>query len=382
MAKKNQPPSQQRDDEREEALLQRLRTLPLDGKKVHLFIDGYMCRMLSYMDTAKIFFEHILRDCDGDQPADVVSESTLKLTGTRQVDDALRQGHRDLAYEGITGRDCPNKFWLGVEVTSTNDYSLPARVTSYHAQESQQEAERKGGDACSLTPGLSLLINGGSRRLLVSDTYEGACPGYEIFGKFGLRNKFGIWDIMTKQNDFILGIADPRAASCLGMLRYANAPGEYSERDLIRIAEATGGDRKIAELAVLPLVHRTEGVYRDRALKAWNDVMEDDIVDSMWEEAKAEGKAEGIAEGKAYGIAEGIAAGEARGEARGEAKGVAETLLQQVQRKFAGISEQRKMQVRSATLEQLQDWAGRVLDAPDIDSVFGGPGPAKQQPQG
>ncbi len=66
---------------------------------------------------------------------------------------------------------------------------------------------------------------------------------------------------------------------------------------------------------------------------------------------------------------------------KGKAEGKAETLLRQVQQKFAGrISKRREAQVKSAPLEQLDDWLDRVLSAPDMDSLFGESGRAQCQP--
>ncbi len=74
---------------------------------------------------------------------------------------------------------------------------------------------------------------------------------------------------------------------------------------------------------------------------------------------------------------------EAKSIAKGKAEGLAETLLRLVQQKFATrISKRREAQVRSAPLEQLEDWFDRVLDARDVNSLFGGRGRGSRQPQG
>ncbi len=64
--------------------------------------------------------------------------------------------------------------------------------------------------------------------------------------------------------------------------------------------------------------------------------------------------------------------GYAKGWPKGYAKGKAEMLLLVARHKFGRIPKWRKAQVQSANLEQVEDWADRLLSAPDIDSLFGG----------
>ncbi len=69
-------------------------------------------------------------------------------------------------------------------------------------------------------------------------------------------------------------------------------------------------------------------------------------------------------------------------EREAKAEGKAELLLQLVRQKFKDISDRREAQVKSASLEQLENWAARLLSPRDLDSLFGGSGRAKRQPQG
>jgi hypothetical protein len=57
--------------------------------------------------------------------------------------------------------------------------------------------------------------------------------------------------------------------------------------------------------------------------------------------------------------------------AEGEAKGVARTLVRQLTRKFGPVPDAVRERIDTATLEQLEIWSDRVLDAATLDDVFG-----------
>jgi hypothetical protein len=56
--------------------------------------------------------------------------------------------------------------------------------------------------------------------------------------------------------------------------------------------------------------------------------------------------------------------------AEGEAKGVAKTLVRLLTRKFGPVPDAVRERIDTATLEQLETWSDRVLDASTADEVF------------
>jgi Domain of unknown function (DUF4351) len=64
------------------------------------------------------------------------------------------------------------------------------------------------------------------------------------------------------------------------------------------------------------------------------------------------------AEGKTEGRAEGLAEGEAR------------VLVRQLTRKFGAVPGAVRQRINTASLEQLETWCDRVLDAATLDEVF------------
>jgi predicted transposase YdaD len=69
--------------------------------------------------------------------------------------------------------------------------------------------------------------------------------------------------------------------------------------------------------------------------------------------------------------AEGRAEGEAKGRAEGRAEGAARLLVRQLGRRFGAVPDGVRKRIDAASLEQLEAWSDRVLDAATLDDVFG-----------
>ena len=97
-------------------------------------------------------------------------------------------------------------------------------------------------------------------------------------------------------------------------------------------------------------------------------------------EGRAEGLAEGLAEGRAAGRAEGRAVGLAEGRAEGQAEGLAQGTLSGQMRllerlltaRFGPLDAATHDRLHNATLSELDEWAERLLHAPDLHSVLKG----------
>ncbi len=332
------------------------------------FYDAMGFKVLSIKAILIAVLQQALRDAGDHEAADALKGAKLVRTSTRQVDETLGQGHCDLAFILTTTGKNPIKVRIQIEVTGYDDPSIAVRSTMYLARGSMQEADWKKRKRC-LTPVLSAVVNIGPRLLQASCELGETYGDYGEFKRYEPRHQHIRYDIMEKTPDEILAIPERGAAAVLRMLRIVNEPRTYcTEDNLARVYRLAKGNRQIEMLIFLCIAFRLEGDYNDLALKVLDEEgIGRDTVASMAEILTRKGKAEGIAEGEAKGIA----------------KGKAETLLRQVQQKFAGrISKRREAQVKSAPLEQLDDWLDRVLSAPDMDSLFGGGGRGSRQPQG
>jgi uncharacterized protein YjbJ (UPF0337 family) len=64
--------------------------------------------------------------------------------------------------------------------------------------------------------------------------------------------------------------------------------------------------------------------------------------------------------------------GKATGRAEGKAEGKAESLSRLLTRRFGPLPDWAKVRLGEATIEQLDDWFDRALDAGSLTDVFGG----------
>ena len=71
-------------------------------------------------------------------------------------------------------------------------------------------------------------------------------------------------------------------------------------------------------------------------------------------------KEQGIEEGRKLGLKEGVKQGELT------------ALERQLTRRFGPLPEAIQLRLRSATTEQLESWLDRILEANNIEDVFGG----------
>jgi hypothetical protein len=82
--------------------------------------------------------------------------------------------------------------------------------------------------------------------------------------------------------------------------------------------------------------------------------------------------AETVLDWKRQWLEEGMAKGKAKGKAEGKAEGKVETLARQLTRRFGPLPEWVPERLAVASVEQLDLWADRVLDAATLEAVFGG----------
>jgi flagellar biosynthesis/type III secretory pathway protein FliH len=77
--------------------------------------------------------------------------------------------------------------------------------------------------------------------------------------------------------------------------------------------------------------------------------------------------------GRAEGLREGLREGKAEGKAEGLREGKAKLLLEQLGERFGPPSDATRARIASATSEQLDAWAKRILTAATLDDVLAPP---------
>jgi len=88
------------------------------------------------------------------------------------------------------------------------------------------------------------------------------------------------------------------------------------------------------------------------------------------QEGLVEGRMEGLVEGRMEGLVEGRMEGLVEGRMEGLVEGRAELLLNLLERRFGPMAADTGARVRGASVEQLDRWAERLLDAETLDDVW------------
>ena len=156
-----------------------------------------------------------------------------------------------------------------------------------------------------------------------------------------------------------------------------------AKRDLVRLLYRRGWERqRILDLfAVLDWMMRLPDVLER---KLWQDIeqiegetkmryvtsVERLAIERGIQQGKLEGKLEGEREGKLKGKLEGKLEGMLEGEREGKLKGEAMVLERLLAKRFGPLADETRGRLRSASAEQLELWAERILDAPTLAAVL------------
>ena len=144
-------------------------------------------------------------------------------------------------------------------------------------------------------------------------------------------------------------------------------------------------DGTVLERIVFSYIVEKYEVPLDKLEAALDDAKDGEtaLMDTIAETLRKQGEAKGQAAGEAKGLAagealgrekgkvEGLAEGEARGLAEGEARGEAKSLMRLLVKRFGPLPEPVVEQIAAGSIEELDRWVDRVLDATDLDAVFG-----------
>ena len=206
--------------------------------------------------------------------------------------------------------------------------------------------------------------------------------------------RYALHDLGVGPQEALSGDAPIRAV--LSALRYVQR-GDAVTREVLTAMLRDLPDGTVLERIVFSYIVEKYEVPLDKLEAALDDAKDggsalmDTIAETLRKQGKAEGKAEGLAagealgrekgkveglaEGEARGLAEGeargLAEGEARGLAEGEARGEAKSLMRLLVKRFGPLPEPVVAQIAAGSIEELDRWVDRVLDATDLDAVFG-----------
>jgi hypothetical protein len=321
--------------------------------------DGFFRKVLSRPEDARSAVRALF-------PPELVARmdlDRLEVMPGSFVDEELRQQHTDvLLSTPIDGDD--TFLYLVMEHQSTPDLMMAWRMLCYLVGVIRRYLDERP-DATQLPVVLPVVVHQGKQpwsgpvdvREMISIKPETA----ELVEEHLLRLRFRLEDIgrfdpATLQTVLRTRPFTPLAKTMLLLMRTARRNPRMDEEledwldvlDEVRRAP-DGQEMFLVVFAYLIRVSDTPIDKLRRVIARLGPEVEEDFMTTA-EMLRAEGRVEG--------------------EAKGRAEGRAETLTQLLTQKFGPLLDSAVAKLRTASIEQLEGWTGRVLSATTLDEVF------------
>jgi len=275
------------------------------------------------------------------------------------VDEDLRQHHSDLLFRvQLKDQSLEAYAYVLMEHKSAPDPGARLQLLRYVVRVLVQWYEQNNRQL-PLPPVLPLLTHQGPEGWSVS------CEFTDLFGSVPdvLRSylpsfQHALIDLAPMDDRTLSG--EVRLRAFLKALKYSRR-ADFADRINIVLAEVPVLDNRdlYVILTYLEGPMAANNISIEETMERI-DPERNDLVPGWWY-------------GRRYyekGLAEGEARGEAKGEARGEARGEAKLLTCLLERRFGTVPDSVRQRIASADVGCIEAWAQRVLDAPDLQSVF------------
>ena len=256
----------------------------------------------------------------------------------------------------------PAFVYVLAEHKSTPDHDLPLQLAGYMIQIWKRHLSQKGQGSRNLPPIIPIVCYHGQKTWTVpSGLHEMIVGGehpelrYLPGERYILRN--------------LLELPFEKLSQDVGLRAGFIAMRREALDRLTSLYEGLKGNEDLQNQVLTYILQTYPDVTIDdlqRKLRQSHYKELEDVVGTIAETLIAEGKMVGIAEGEARGKIVGIAEGEARGEAQGRAR----TLVRLMERRFGVLMPDVHNRIQSASVEQLDTWLDRILDAQSIGAVF------------
>ena len=312
--------------------------------------DAFFKQLMSAPETAGQFVRERL-------PPDVaalLADGPPELVPGSFIDRNLAQHHSDVLLRMDLAAGGDILLHILIEHKSAPDPLVPLQVLGYLVR--IWEGWRDTGQGRPLPPVVPVVVYHGIRAWSVPTAFTG------MFGELpaALRRHLPEFDYVLVN---LRRIADDRLSrhlrlrAFLTVMKYILHPGLPGLLDLV-LAEAVRLDMVDV---VLILTYIDKGPV---------DVAAETVRAALRRLAPARAEEIMGTLGQSY-FDQGLAKGKAEGLAKGKAEGKAETLIRLLTRRFGPLPEDVRRRVAAADAETLDHWAELVLDAPDLDTVFG-----------
>ena len=293
--------------------------------------------------------------------SELLDYATLRLESGNYVTPAMKQREDDIVWSvELQGERI--YLYLLMEFQSTADETMPARMLQYVAALYDHLLRSKAANASTgLPPVLPIVLyNGDARWRQSSELYDLIRPHPLVLKPFQPRLKFWLLD----EGAFGAAYLDEMRRVTAAIFRFEHTPDtEAAKQAIRRLAEAVSLSpfkQRIDRVVMRWIKYRLQSKMPGLTIPETEELMEGT---TMLETNIDRWKAQAVAEGVQQGVQQGMQQGMQQGESL--------LLQRQLIRRFGLLSETVKVRLAQASLEQLESWGDRVLDAKSLDEVFG-----------
>ncbi|MDO4232654.1 MAG: Rpn family recombination-promoting nuclease/putative transposase [Lautropia sp.] len=301
--------------------------------------------------------------------------TTLERVSGSYITDDLRQRANDVVWRVRSGQDWVYLYLL-IEFQSQPDRWMAVRMLTYVGLRYQDLIRNRELDESGLLPPVLpiVLYNGSARWTAATDIADLLPLPPGLVAQYQPRLQYLLLDAGELARRTDLSRLKNLAAAVIRLEHPENQGAILSLID--ELNEWLEGEPELKRTFAIwiqaLLAKRNDGIW---ALQKVTDLKElrMGLAEKMqvWaEEIRQESIQKGLQEGRQKGLQEGRQEGLAEGQAKGAQQAQILILQRQLTKRFGELPPQALAQIQAATVQQVETWLDRVLDAPTLDEVL------------
>ena len=304
-----------------------------------------------------------------------MADAPPKLLDGTYVDEHSRMTQSDRLFEVKLKDGPPALIYTLVEHKSAPEPGTPLQLLGYMLRIWTRYAAGKPAKLRALPPIVPLVFFHGRNTWTIPLDFGEMVQADADTAAFVPSFRYALHDLGSGPQEALSGDAPIRAV--LSALRYVQR-NDVVTREILTAILRDLPDGSVLERIVFRYIVEKYEVPLDDVEAVLENTKQDGgkalmgTIAEIWEkQGEAKGLAAGEALGREKGKVEGLAEGEARGEARGRAEGEAKSLMRLLVKRFGPLPDPVVVQIAAGSIEELDRWVDRVLDAPTLEAVFG-----------
>lgn len=305
--------------------------------------------------------------------AELLNYATLRPETGNFITPAMKKREQDVVWSvELHGQRI--YLYLLLEFQSSIDRGMPVRMMQYvSALYDHLLRSRRIDLSDGLPPVLPIVIyNGDVRWNHSAEIFDLIQPHPAVLTGFQPRLKFWLLDEGQFSAEYLEGLQ--RVMAAIFRMEHVHDT-EDVKRAIRNLGKAVSQSpfRQTIEKAVTQWMYfRLNQKMPDLSRPEVNEIMKGaEMLETNLERIIANEKAKAKAEGVMLGELKGKLEGELKGELKGKLKGEAMLLERQMVKRFGNLAEDTRSRIKTASTDQLENWAERILDAHSLSEVFG-----------